>query len=280
MKKSALLKVLIAEIASVAIACATKPALAQHTGHMGGSGFHGGGFHGGGFHGGPGFAGGFHAGGHGGFHGAAGFPIGVHAGYWHGGYWGYPRYGYGWGFGIGIGIDFGWGSYWALPPYPYYGYSPYYAYPYCGYYPPYYYPPYPYRYYPYYPISRSYVYSGGASDGDRESQLVQRYASDRTNYRFAEYQVENSDLRHLPPERRRLVQNVIRALRAMPPDARQRQIDAGRFRNFSPEEQELLNKPAPLSAARVQPAQSVPRPPQRSAIARRPSGPIPAPFPF
>jgi hypothetical protein len=37
------------------------------------------------------------------------------------------------------------------------------------------------------------------------------------------------------------VQNSIRALRAMPPDARRRQINSGRYDNFSPEERELLN---------------------------------------
>jgi hypothetical protein len=49
------------------------------------------------------------------------------------------------------------------------------------------------------------------------------------------------------PDVRRPVQNVIRAFRAMPPEARQRQIDSGRYSNFSAEERELLNKIAQRS---------------------------------
>jgi hypothetical protein len=36
------------------------------------------------------------------------------------------------------------------------------------------------------------------------------------------------------------VQNVIRALRAMPPDARLREIASGRYRNLSPQELEAV----------------------------------------
>jgi hypothetical protein len=35
--------------------------------------------------------------------------------------------------------------------------------------------------------------------------------------------------------------NAIRALRAMPPEVRERQLNSGRYDNFSPEERELLN---------------------------------------
>ena len=58
-------------------------------------------------------------------------------------------------------------------------------------------------------------------------------ASDAAHYRLA------FTMQELPPARKE-VQNVILALRAMPPDARQRQIDSGRYTNFSPEEIELL----------------------------------------
>jgi hypothetical protein len=52
-------------------------------------------------------------------------------------------------------------------------------------------------------------------------------------------------MEELPPARKE-VQNVILALRAMPPDARQRQIDSGRYRSFSPEEMDLLRSGSQL----------------------------------
>lgn len=52
-------------------------------------------------------------------------------------------------------------------------------------------------------------------------------------------------MQELPPARKE-VQNVILALRAMPPDARQRQIDSGRYTNFSPEEINLLRSSSHL----------------------------------
>ena len=52
-------------------------------------------------------------------------------------------------------------------------------------------------------------------------------------------------MQELPPARKE-VQNVILALQAMPPDARQRQIDSGRYRSFSPEEINLLRSGSQL----------------------------------
>jgi hypothetical protein len=52
-------------------------------------------------------------------------------------------------------------------------------------------------------------------------------------------------MQEIPPARKE-VQNVILALRAMPPDARQRQIDSGRYRSFSPEEIDLLRSSSQL----------------------------------
>jgi hypothetical protein len=43
-------------------------------------------------------------------------------------------------------------------------------------------------------------------------------------------------------ELRPAVRNAIRALRAMPPHARERQLSSGRYATFSPEEQELLRQ--------------------------------------
>ena len=277
MKGSALLKVLLLVIALIATVCTPSVASAQRGGHMGGGGFHGGGGYGG-FHGGNGF------------HGGVGYPGGAHGwgGPWHGGYWGYPGYGYGWGwgfgFGVGVGVGLGFGSYWSYP-YPYYGYYP--DYPYAPYYPyPYYYPSYPAPYY--YPNSYS-PYGGGAVDerstmyaraaappqGSRDSTSfiagrssvlpAPRYTSDRvTGYPF-----QDPALRQLLPERRRAVQNVISTLRAMPPEASQRQIDSGRLQSFSPEERAIVKRA--LSQAAAQPREAASRVPPPFAVSRRPS---------
>ncbi len=54
-------------------------------------------------------------------------------------------------------------------------------------------------------------------------------------------QPANSTAQQLSSEMRPAVRNVIGALRAMPPDARERQLNSGRYDNFAPEERELLN---------------------------------------
>jgi hypothetical protein len=234
MKRFGWLKVLGVPIACLAMVCASPSAFAQRGGggHMGGGGFHGGGFGGGGFHGGGGVRGGYGGWGRGGWGG------------WRGGY--YP--GYGWGFGLGFGLGWGWDSYW-YPDYPYYGYYPYAAYPYAPY--PYYYPANPNPGYSYSP--NSYVYGGsangpGSSDSVRFSNPSTQNgspgpapAAGRGNLGLAnldENQVR--ELHQLAPERRRVLENTIATLQAMPPSARQRQIDSGRFNSFSPQEQELL----------------------------------------
>jgi hypothetical protein len=53
----------------------------------------------------------------------------------------------------------------------------------------------------------------------------------------------------LPTDRRRAVRNAIETLRAMPPDARQRELRSGRFNDFSPEERNILNGAARLPLA-------------------------------
>jgi hypothetical protein len=78
----------------------------------------------------------------------------------------------------------------------------------------------------------------------------------------AQYQALESELQQLPPDRRQVVENVIRALRAMPPDARQRQIESDRFKNLWPKEQELVAWAVQLAASPAQTPKSVPRPPQ------------------
>jgi hypothetical protein len=44
------------------------------------------------------------------------------------------------------------------------------------------------------------------------------------------------------------VQNVIRALRAMPPAARERQLASGRYSNFSPQEMKFVRYAANVPA--------------------------------
>src|SRR5271166_2726848 len=62
------------------------------------------------------------------------------------------------------------------------------------------------------------------------------------------YKPANSTTRQLPPLRPE-VQNVIRALRGMPPGARERQIDSGRYSNLTPKELQIVRYAADLPPA-------------------------------
>jgi hypothetical protein len=64
----------------------------------------------------------------------------------------------------------------------------------------------------------------------------------------ASYQTASSTTKQLAALRPQ-ARNVMRALLAMPPEARQRQVESGRYSNFSPEEQELFRKAAQLPPA-------------------------------
>ena len=248
----------------------------------GGGGFHGGGGYGGGFHGGGG--GGWHGGGYGGWHGGGynGYRGGY--GGWHGGYGGWRGgYGYGgwgccgWGWGFGVSLNFGWpyGGYYG---YPYgYGYYPYSYYPY-----PYAYNPYPYYYAPVNnstydsPANNStaadysnapYDQAGGdvqnSAPAAQFSASVPRpptlsnsvavqdaiYRPGASSYTTASAAQGGAIRRPVSaqsefPATRPEVQNVIRALRSMPPAARQRQIDSGRYSNLSPQELRLVRSAA------------------------------------
>jgi hypothetical protein len=72
--------------------------------------------------------------------------------------------------------------------------------------------------------------------------------ADSADYWLTNYQ------QHTVP--RQQVRNVIQAFHAMPPEARRRQIESGRYRNFSPEEQQLLSRAAQMSP-RGQPQKNV-----------------------
>ena len=264
MKKFTLLTFFGAVVACVAVGFLPPPAFAQRAGHGGGGGgFHGGvagGLHvaGGGNHGytsGHSY-GGYHGGGYYGGRGSSGWHSGFgwHGGFygWRGGYWGYPRYRWGWGFG------FGW-PYWAWGwgyPYGYrYGYSPWY------------YAPYPYYCRTGYtcplngnddpppaspsPKSRSNPSEpgtppAGTPDKDHSTSNVVTVASrapllstDKINLTAISYRVARSTTQPNPSLRPEL-QSAMRALREMPPFAREREIETGRYRHFSPKERELL----------------------------------------
>ncbi len=274
--------------------------------HGGGGGFHGGGggFHGGGggFHGG---GGGFHGGG-GGFHGGGGWHSGGYGG-WHGGGYGWGGHGWGghgwggngwggwgsgwgWGFGAGFGWGLGWGSYWGGYPY---------AYPY----PYYYYPnPYYYSYDPYYydgPYSSARQAPGpynANTGGDWQQQDTSIHETDNrpaslvttkattprppvssrsasnagASYRTASF--AGQQLAGLRPQAR----NVMQALLAMPPAARRRQVESGRYSSFSPEEQELFRKAAQLPAYLTAPNKNEGRAKGQLILARKPAT-VPAP---
>ena len=232
-------------------------------GHGGGSGWHGGG---GSWHG-----------GNGNWHGGGYYWHGGHYG-WGGRYWGYP----GWSFAIGFNFGPFWGGY----GYPYYGYgyAPYYS-PYPYYYPypypyPYYVPTTPASAPAAYTSAQV---SGDSSDNyvvEQSSVPVPEYqsapavqnppamqsapAASSPTIRYASYSstsARNSaatasrnstnirpaaySTQQLPAVRPE-VQNVIRALRAMPPAARQRQLDSGRYSNLTPAEIEYVRRAANL----------------------------------
>ena len=268
MNRPGVLRILFLSLILILFGCSTEFAFAGVHGG-GGGGFHGGG--GSGFHAGGGY-GGWHGGGYGGWHGGVyggwhgGGYGGWHGGYggWHGGsggWYGWGGYyggwgggwGWGWPWGFGISFNFGW---------PYWGY---YGYPYAYAYP---------NYYPYYPYSNYYAPSGdprGYSDPPPPSQASGNGAPLRqpapppntltlqetvSRHPAANYGTASSPAggvsyrpasaeRQLPPMRPE-VQNVIRALRAMPPEARQEQIDSGRYSNLTPQELKLVREAANL----------------------------------
>lgn len=219
----------------VLIAVAGTPAnvFAQH----GAGGFHGGGFH----HGGAGYGrrGGYHGGAH--WHGGYDW-YGWHGGYgWRGAYWGHPYYGPGWGISVGFG--------WSYPSY---------------YYAPYYYGPYYYA--PYYPVLYSYPpdryvrWRAADADGDSQDRRSAREPVTTSPGTRVEAEGSKTSSRPTPQEMysyRRPVQNAIRALQGMPPEARRRQLESGRYANFSAEERALLARiafPARNGQSAVTPA--------------------------
>jgi len=62
----------------------------------------------------------------------------------------------------------------------------------------------------------------------------------------------------LAQDRRQAVRNAIQTLRAMPPEARQREIQSGRFSQFSPQERQMLDNASNLPLAPAQPGGNQP----------------------
>jgi hypothetical protein len=251
-----------------------------HGGGGGFHGGGGGGFHGGGgaaFHGGGGFSGGARSGfargrSFGGFRGGS---FGGRGGFgWGGRYWG-RGYGYGWGWGLGFGWPY-WGWGWG---YPYGYYSPWYYAPDPYYGPsddPTGYPdpdngnddpppagpnarPLPNQNGPARPW-RPPVPGGAPNAGYANSDVaavrsrgpvlsVDRMSVTPTDYRAAgsipaHYTTDRATIERDAPQAgaplRPEVQKALQRLREMPPFAREREIDTGRYRQFSLEEKQIL----------------------------------------
>jgi hypothetical protein len=195
-------------------------------------------------------------------------PAGWRGGWgWNGRFWGYPRYGWGWGLGFGWpwwGWAWGWGS-----PYAFYG-SPWYA------------PNADYDDDPTYSCPPGYSCPGNGNDdppmpnsgansgnsparpsrtpayggsicptcdaGDRDAAdpaarrstapilSVDDLTATPSSYRAARATSQQNS--SLPPD----VRNAMRHLREMPPFARQREIETGRYSHFSPQKKELLRQ--------------------------------------
>ena len=109
---------------------------------------------------------------------------------------------------------------------------------------------------------------------DRQQQVLRRMETweHLTRQQKNQFRATDSQFRSLPPDRRQAVRNAIETLRAMPPQVRQREIESGRFSQFSPQERQVLNNavqlplaPAPNGQQPYQPTTGpqryIPRPP-------------------
>ena len=113
---------------------------------------------------------------------------------------------------------------------------------------------------------------------ERQQQVLQRMETweHLTPQQKQDFRGMGQHFNSLPADRKHAVRSAIESLRAMPPSAREREIDSGRFRQFSPEEKQILNDasrlplaPAPAESSGNQPEQQnpgsqryVPRPPR------------------
>jgi len=86
---------------------------------------------------------------------------------------------------------------------------------------------------------------------ERQQQVLRRMETweHLTPQQKQEFGGIRSKFNNLPPDRRRAVHNAIDTLRAMPPNVRQREVESGRFSQFSPQERQILNDAARLPLA-------------------------------
>lgn len=114
---------------------------------------------------------------------------------------------------------------------------------------------------------------------DRQQQVLRRMETweHLTSAQKQQFRSVDSQFRALPPGRQQAVRNAIQTLRAMPPEARERAIGSGRFNQFSPQEQQILNNAARLPLAPAQPNASRPEPPQSQQSGTGPQRYIPRP---
>jgi hypothetical protein len=93
---------------------------------------------------------------------------------------------------------------------------------------------------------------------DRQQQVLRRMETweHLTPQQKQEFRGVGTQFNSLPPERRQAVRNAIESLRAMPPGAREREIQSGRFGQFSPQERQILDGASRLPLA---PAESAPQ---------------------
>jgi hypothetical protein len=96
---------------------------------------------------------------------------------------------------------------------------------------------------------------------DRQQQVLRRMETweHLTPQQKQEFRGVGSQFNSLPPDRRQAVRNAIESLRTMPPSARQREIQSGRFSQFSPQERQILDGASRLPLA---PSESAPQPEQ------------------
>src|SRR5581483_1675120 len=111
---------------------------------------------------------------------------------------------------------------------------------------------------------------------DRQQRVLQHMETweHLTKSQKQEFRSMDSQFHSLPADRQQAVRNAIQTMRAMPPAARERAIQEGRFNQFSPQERQILNNAARLPLAPAQsnsaqpqspnggPQRYIPRPPQ------------------
>lgn len=98
---------------------------------------------------------------------------------------------------------------------------------------------------------------------DRQQQVLRRMETweHLTPQQKQDFKGIGQQFNTLPPDRRRAVRNAIETLRAMPPAAREREVESGRYSQFSPQERQILNGASRLPLAPAPSENSSPEPP-------------------